>query len=656
MFKRKSKTFFIFLGFSLFLGSCGGLGTVFESQGSYRVNASVDNGYTLDEYSIINQNSKISPFFVNSVVNDPDVRGLTVFVQDLSGIIVSRKIRYVLAADAQEETPPNLSDTSPEPVSPGPTSPEPDSPEPDSPDPNFPEPVSPEPDFPEPISPEPDFPEPNFPEPDSPDPNFPEPISPEPDFPEPDSPEPVSPEPYFPETDSSEPDFPEPDSPEPVSPEPDSPEPSFPETPQAAEPSGSGETAEEKLPAADSSVEQVVVVKQLDRYLPSFRIFEDLAIGRYNLVFQVIGERAVLYTAFKPVYFLKDASFTLGDIQSYLPGVSSGGRLIPPGINVVLETKISADRRLDPYVVWYSGKKVIAQGRVSEGAQYLLWKTPAQTGFHTVRAEVFPLLPEERLPGNIIGKIKELSLAVSSKSSGPEGQGMRRLTGSSNDPITWYQFGGSLTSNNPDQHLTPLLSQKPRWIPFAGMYGLFTGADDGYALPGKTFVLSEGEQRRGRIFFYFAALSAGTIFNARFAAKDNLEGTAVLDLSLAGGKLLLRVSAEEILEESLALTEDETGKFITAIIDFEIAPDRLGASLALENPLRETPFLDLAVPVPLSGEAAFRLGGTENPAGYKRNTQLPAFDKNGKPRNGIAIFNELALSYPVLPKAPSFEP
>jgi hypothetical protein len=598
---QKCRGLFIFLGFSLFLGSCGGdignLDTVFESQGSYRVNALVDNEYTLDNYSIINQNSKIRPFFVNSVVNDPDVRGLTVFVQDLSETVVSRKVHYLLAADGQ------VPGEAPDPLG---TSP----------------------------------------------------------------------------TDGSS------------------------GTTQAAEKSAAdedsaggedaggaedslqdgysgnapenltGDTAEDTSPTAQNSdktdsatvegnkqtaglpvlEDQVLVVKQLDQYLSTFQVFENLKIGRYNLVFQVIGEKAVLYTAFKPIYFLGDADFTLGEIQSYLPGIPSGGRLIPPRTNVVLETEVSADSRLDPFVIWYSGKKILAQGRVSAGAQYLLWKTPEQTGFHTIRVEVFPLLPEERVPENISGKIKEMSLAISSKSSEPDAQGMRHAAAPSDNFINWYRFRGNLddtmASNNTERQLIPLLAQKPRWIPFAGIYGLFVGPDDGYALPGKPFVLSDGEQGRARIYCRFAPLSTGTIFNVRFATKDGLSGAAVLDLSLEGGNLILRLSSEassslnaESWQESLALTAGETETFISAVITIEITPNRLGASLVLENPSRETTLLSIAVPKPLNGEAVIRFGGTEQAAGSKRDSIGLALDENGKPRNGTAIFNELALSY-----------
>jgi hypothetical protein len=218
---------------------------------------------------------------------------------------------------------------------------------------------------------------------------------------------------------------------------------------------------------------------------------------------------------------------------------------------------------------------------------------------------------------------------------------MQHTAGSSDDVINRYQFRGNLDDtlapNNPERQLIPLLSQKPRWRPFAGMYGLVVGPDDSYALPGKPLVLSEEEQGTGRVFLQFAPLAAGTIFNARFAAKGGLEGTAVLDVSLAGGNLILRMSSDaESLQESFAFKTSETDAFITAIIDFEITPDRFGASLALENPARETTFLALTAKS-LNGEAVIRIGGTDTSAGYKGDT------------NGTAIFNGLALSYTRLP-------
>jgi hypothetical protein len=672
----------IILGFSLFLGACGDLGMVLPSQGTYRVNALVDSDYTLDEYSVVNQNSKIRPFFVNSVVNDPDVRGLTVFVQDLSGTVVSRKVQYVLSeensADIQDLLPAGKTDlpgTSGETfhdtgeyLSDPPSGDEfgkdtgdaggsGNNPYPE----NSPESLTentPEIESPPPVE------DPGIPETDTtvaaeetmPPVVIPEEIA-ETDTAKPEPPEEIA------ETGMAEPESPE-ETDLPAEP----PSPSVAQPGTETSPSDKADTTvattqvkenpvnspvKPPLPSSTSVSEvledQVLPVKQLDQYLPAFRIFENLGIGRYNLVFQVLGDEEILYRTSKAIYFLADADFTLGDIQSYLPGIPTGGRLIPPGINVVLETEISADTRLDPYVIWYNGKKIIAQGRSSEGAHYLLWKTPDQTGFHNVKAEVFPLLPGERVPDNIIGRTKELSLAISSKT-----EGMRYFDGSSKDFIHWYQFWGNLddakSSGNQERQLIPQLTQKPRWFPYAGIYGLFVGPDDSYALPGKPFSLSEKEQGKGRIFFHFAPLAQGTVLNATFNSKDGSSGTAVLDLSLGEENLTLRLSSkddskDEYREETLALNPIETEAFITAVVDFEITPDHLSATLSMENPARKSEPVILPLTNPINGEGRVLFGGTEQGARYKRNTKWPVLDETGNPGNGTAIFSELALSY-----------
>ncbi|MDR1597203.1 MAG: hypothetical protein LBR99_05810 [Treponema sp.] len=651
---QKFRVMSIILGFSLFLGACGDLGMVLPSQGTYQVNALVDGDYTLDEYSVINQNSKICPFFMNSVVNDPDVRGLTVFVQNLSGAVVSRKVRYVLSqessADTQEET---LRETNPQGTSgeasqdTGEYSPA-DEPGSDTGDgsenDSYPE------DSPEGLTE-------NTPETESPPPLE------DPGIPEIDNADAAAL--VEAEADAAEPETPaETDIPAETS------SPSAAQAETGVSPSDKTDTAAAatqvkenpvnspvKSPSGVSTSEvledQVLPVKQLDQYLPAFRIFENLGIGRYNLVFQVLGDKEILYRTSKAIYFLADADFTLGDIQSYLPGIPSGGRLIPSGINVVLETEISADTRLDPYVIWYSGKKTIAQGRSSEGANYLLWKTPDQTGFHTVKAKVFPLLPEEKVPNNIIGKTKELSLAISLKT-----ERMRYFDDSSKDFISWYQFWGNLddakSPGNSERQLIPRLSQKPRWFPYAGIYGLFVGPDDSYILPGKPFSLSEKEQGTGRIFFHFAPLAEGTVLNAAFNSRDGLSGAAVLDLFLGKEDLTLRLSSkddsEEVpREETVVLNLIETEVFITAVVDFEITPDHLSATLSLENPVRKSEPAALPLTNPINGEGRVLFGGTGQSSGYKRNTKWPVLDKTGNPGNGTAIFSELALSYARIP-------
>ncbi|MDR1250234.1 MAG: hypothetical protein LBK63_13150 [Treponema sp.] len=719
MFTRKYGVCFCALGLTLFLYACGDLGMVLPSQGSYRVSARVKtpkddfaqdpaadkskDDYTLDIYSIVNKHSEIQPYFVNSVANDPDVRGLTVFVQDYSGTIVSRKVLYQLPLDeGEEQTPPDDPESSAEnpqeaagTENPGGTgNPAEGNPE------EAGENVSPSESAGESsISAVTETVRTEFPGTESepwpgesessaesgagfdapvaeltttspadifggnggdateaaPVETAPAPseIAGAPDNAETGTGDPANAEtggsPDNAETgdsgvvrdtgtDALRPDTAAPEAPPVVSPPEEKPDPVIPE-------------------------DQIVPVKQLDQYLPGFWLTEDLEIGRYNLVFQVMGKEkdVILYKTFKPIYFLGDAKFTLEDIQSFLPMAVTEGRLIPMGINVMLKTEIRADERLDPYVIWHNGKKVLAQGRVSSGANYLLWETPEKTGFHNIRVEVFPLLPGERVPENMIGKIKELSLPVSSKA-----EGKTQFDGyeSSAEFIGWYQFWGTLLDakapDKAERKLVPLHLQSPRWIPFNAMYSLFVGRDDSYLLPGTPFKLAQGEEGTGRILLHLAALSEGSILSIRFAGQENpprkstdqagsretADGTAELDLFLAGDALILRILSENVSrEQSLALDKDSNGKFIMVVLEFVIAPDRFEAKLRLENPAKTTGLLSVVLAKPISGEGSIRLGGGESPTGYKRSANLPVFDGSGTFSGGTMALNELAFSY-----------
>jgi hypothetical protein len=581
---------------SLFLLGCGEMDVVFSSNGTYRINAYIDSEYTLSESSVISRQSRIRPFFINSVTNDPDITGLTVFVQDTSGRIVSRKICYILSSEPIERTVFEEEELYPE----------------------------------ETIRPEEEF----RPE---------EVIPPEEEF----RPEEV----MLPETEGISEE--ESRSGEAVFPE----DPAAPSLPAGEESGDTGdvhiEIALKKSSPKTETAEPVIAeeriyVTHLDEPLPFFRLFEELSIGQYNLIFHVQGKEEVLYKTYKPIYFLADAEFTLGDIQSYLPGVSEGTQLIPPNIYIVLETKVAADDRLDPYVVWYAGKKVIARGRVSERANCLLWKTPDQTGFHTIRAEVFPLLPEAAVSEAVIGRVKELSLPISLKH-----EDMAFFTDSEREFIHWYQFWGTLEdAKNPankEENLLSLRKGPAQWIPYEGIYGLSIGSEDVYAIPGSPFALAEKEQGRGRILFHFVPLAEGTVFNASFVQDPGPENL-ILDLSVVQDGLRWHIGrGSEVYEETVHLNYLENSGFITARIDFEIAADHFTAQLTLENPWLNTEEITIPLSGPMSGKGMFRFGAGAIPGAGGRELAGRSVSIVDEPIIGAstAIINELAISYAV---------
>ncbi|MCL2763366.1 MAG: hypothetical protein FWD36_09225 [Treponema sp.] len=98
-----SKAAGILLLFSLFT-ACGELDTLLPSNGSYQVKTLV-NGLSLEDCSIIRADDQIRPYFAVSVVNDPDLIGLLVYIQNAQGKVVGEKVRYILPLYADETAP-----------------------------------------------------------------------------------------------------------------------------------------------------------------------------------------------------------------------------------------------------------------------------------------------------------------------------------------------------------------------------------------------------------------------------------------------------------------------------------------------------------------------------------------------------------------------
>ncbi|MDR2630077.1 MAG: hypothetical protein LBC60_04060 [Spirochaetaceae bacterium] len=475
---------------SLILMACGDLGwdMVLSSTGTYQVSALVDE-VSLDTCSIVGQNSDIYPYFKNSLGNDPDVRGLVVFLQDSQGEKVSREFHYSLSAESKQEPEPEEKTLS--------------------------------------------------------------------------------------ESGEINPDDP-------------------PVETQA------GDVPEKKI------TEEFIQVRRLDQQLPAFIFPEELPIGYYTLVFQVLGEKNVLYRTEKSIYYVADAEFELTDLQSYLPGALAGAHLASPGENVLLEALISADERLNPYVIWYSGKQSIAEGYVAEGAARFVWQVPEQPLFHNIRAEVFPTMPESRLRRSITGKAKELVLPVSTKND------RKRNFADEADPFThWYDFAGTLRNvKNPGDSgdLTPLGTSVPVWMPHAGMYGLSIGPGDQYGLPIAFTALNQNEQGQGRIKLQFAPLGKGVILDLSLNLKDSSD-TLHINVSLAEAGLVLSMDVgKERYETTLELTEGED--YISLFFDYQLSNNYIKAGLSLNN---TDVFLEpdiSALSASLTGEGTLLLGST----------------------------------------------
>ncbi|MDR3334140.1 MAG: hypothetical protein LBT13_04535 [Treponema sp.] len=634
---------------------------VFPTVGSYHVSAYINNEYSLDEYSIIKGNDAIRPYFAtsDSIADDPDVRGLTVFLQTPGGVLAGGKIRYIL--DTVKTVKPETNSTDvPEPEVAPPVEPQPEQTVEevlDAETVNDQEPVYQEPIYEEPVYQEPVYQEPIYEEPVYQEPIYEEPVYQEPIYEEPVYQEPIYEEPVYQEPIYEEPVYQEPvyeaesepvidETPEEIieenpgeivsgETEEASGEPSITEPEQSTETTVKEPTVvTEEKPIPEKPVEKlnedrVLYVAHLDKELPSFTLSSSLEIGQYSMVFQIQGDQGVLYKIEKPLYFLGNAQFVFDDIQRYLPGVSATSHLIPPGSNVLLEAEVLSDKRLDPYLIWYSGRKRIGEGKLSEGVNRFIWKVPEHTGFHAIKAELFPFQPGQGFKGTT----KELSLPVSAKSA-PIGYFSKKA----DEYIQWYQFQGTLQdAKNPGNTGSTLRSKNnkpPQWLPYAGIYGLSIGPDDVYVLPGVPFILDKTEQSSGQLNLHCKPLAEGTIvkmiFNAHFNPADLATAGVDMKVSITKGKLTITLTAEgEVYEDSISSEILKTQNFITLLVNFSIHENSFTANIYVEETGKETRAKTFILSKPLSGAGTVQFGE----------------ETTGNNKKAVAVFDELAIAF-----------
>jgi len=315
-------------------------------------------------------------------------------------------------------------------------------------------------------------------------------------------------------------------------------------------------------------------VKSLDKNLPFLPIPADLPIGRYMLVFQVKGKNTILYKSEKPLFYLSNAEFSFEGIQVHLPGIADSLQFIQNKNIILLDVHLDFDSRLEPYVVWYNGKKIIDEGRYSDGAGTLFWKAPEQNGFVSLRAEVFPSWDKSGLTGYQKG----ISLLVSSKEVD-----MHLLSKDTTNLVQWYVFeddlNDSLTKDKDSEELAiePAGKNKLNWMPSNGTYGLASGNDNAFKLPAVS--LKNNDNENWQIVSRFKPLGEGEIYSVQFGSADV---TAALNIKKSTLVLSL-TSASRVYSESLKLP-NEDDSFIAVSVKFIIHDGILSAKLAFVKP------------------------------------------------------------------------
>jgi hypothetical protein len=258
-----------------------------------------------------------------------------------------------------------------------------------------------------------------------------------------------------------------------------------------------------------------------------------------------------------------------------------------------------------------------------------------------------------------LGKIKELSLPVSSKHGD-----MEYFSNTNRNFVYWYQFPGTLNDATAPGNTSKQLvsSKKPRWSTFAKSYGLVIGPDDVYTLPGAPFELTDTEEGQGEILFHFVPVKVGTILKTSFdlyrsstsrenglnAASAHALGNVpepVRSGSETFDKLILTVYADqtslslrlsagtETYEAKLDFPVDsDSSGFVMGSLTFQYAQDHFSAWLSRKNPPMDTKILTLALDHPLNGKGIVQIGET-------------AFPQRGNTgETQTAILNEFAVS------------
>jgi len=330
-----------------------------------------------------------------------------------------------------------------------------------------------------------------------------------------------------------------------------------------------------------------ILVESLDGTLPEFSMPDDLRVARYEIVTQVMGGKNILQRMEKEFFYLGKNHFSYEGINIYLPGISESPHLIPKDALIMLEANIDFDDNLDPYIVWYEGKKKISEGRFSKGAGRQFWKAPEQSGFFSLHAEIFPV---EHFDG-LIGYQKRVSLLVSSMDID-----IHLISHDISQLVHWYTFEGNLNdlkmntalinaalinptlNNTPESSIIPNSENAPMWAGADGTYGLATGFNNVMWLP--KVMVNNDVAETWQILFRLKPMNDGDIFSIQFNSSDNV----IMKLSIHENKLNLTLtSALNNVSQIFNLpqiTEDiEASAFFTAGISFTIQPDSLSANI-----------------------------------------------------------------------------
>jgi hypothetical protein len=232
---------------------------------------------------------------------------------------------------------------------------------------------------------------------------------------------------------------------------------------------------------------------------------------------------------------------------------------------VLLEAKFNFGSYMDPYIVWYNGKRKVSEGKFSEGAGFLFWKAPEQSGFYSVSVEIFPADSHF----DLAGYKNEVSLLVSTKT-------LELNLVSENTPqlMHWYVFDGNLNDSksitSQERSLKTLGGIKPDWIASNGIYGLAAGYNRNYVFP------KVSGNELWQTLFRFKPINNGEIFYIQFTPDISM------NVSIEDQYLVLTLSSPlKTVSQAVRLYDQKS--FITAGVSFSVYSGVLTAKINISG-------------------------------------------------------------------------
>jgi hypothetical protein len=183
--------------------------------------------------------------------------------------------------------------------------------------------------------------------------------------------------------------------------------------------------------------------------------------------------------------------------------------------------------------------------------------------------------------------------------------------------LQWYQFEGNLRNElslTDKQSLIPSGEKDPHWIAAGQSYGLAVGSDDEYHLPQVDFFPAEQNQGGGIFLLHIRPPAQGIILSAFFPLRSSSTDGVSMDLIKGRDSFMLRLkTVDSVVEIPVYPAFVESPDLIPIVVEFYIQSYRLEAKISLgEDYSLHNKTGKINLPGTLSGEGIITLGSSLN--------------------------------------------